>query len=70
MGANHAARLREGQVGWPQERVTELSLLLSGPQVGKLERLASSRGLTVGQLIRLVLWNYLRGLNDPDPADQ
>jgi hypothetical protein len=70
MDPNHAARLREGQVGWLEERVAELSVLLPGSQAVKLERLAYFQGLTVGQLIRLLIGDYLMRLNDQDLAGQ
>jgi hypothetical protein len=38
--------------------VTELPLLLPGWQVTEMERLAHSRGLTLGQQIRLLIRYY------------
>jgi hypothetical protein len=70
MNPNHAARFMEGHVGCPEEPVVELSVLLPGWQAVKVERLAYSRGLTVGQLIRLLIGDYLMRLNDPDLAGQ
>jgi len=43
----------------PDEQITELPLLLSVQQVSDLEQAAGSRGLTIGQLIRLLLRTYL-----------
>ena len=43
---------------------TELTLLLSNWQLEVLERAASSRGATTGQLLRLLIHNHLAGLDD------
>jgi hypothetical protein len=58
---NHdlAAGPPEGRVVWPDEQVAELSLLLPGRWAAELERLAHARGLTVGQLVRLLIRDYL-----------
>jgi hypothetical protein len=50
-----------------EEEMVELSFLLPGRQAAELERLAHSRDLTVGQLIRLLIHDYLA---DPASSDQ
>jgi hypothetical protein len=45
--------------------VTEVSLLLPAGQVAALERSASSRGLTLGQLLRLLIRDHLTCQPDP-----
>jgi hypothetical protein len=49
----------EDRGGRRDESVSELLLLLPGWQVAELERLAHSRGLTTGQLVRLLIRDYL-----------
>jgi hypothetical protein len=44
---------------WVDEQVAELSLLLPGRQAAVLEGLAYSRGLTMGQIVRLLIRDYL-----------
>jgi hypothetical protein len=61
MSLDHSACSREDRLGWPNERIAELLLFLPGPQAAKLERLAFSRDLSVGQLIRLLIRDYLIG---------
>jgi hypothetical protein len=46
--------------------VIEVSLLLPAWQMAALERCASSRGLTLGQLLRLLIRDHLTC--QPDPA--
>jgi hypothetical protein len=41
------------------EEIAELSLLLPAEQAAQMERLAHSRDLTLGQLIRLLVCDYL-----------
>jgi hypothetical protein len=41
--------------------MAEVVLLLPAGQTAALERLASARSLTLGQLIRLVILDYLAG---------
>jgi hypothetical protein len=58
---------RPDDAGWPIESRTclpdaemvELSLLLPGWQAAQMERLADSQGLTLGQLIRLLIRDCL-----------
>jgi hypothetical protein len=42
-----------------EEECVEVALLLPAQQLEALERLASARGLTVGQLFRWLVWDYL-----------
>jgi hypothetical protein len=51
----------EDQVASQNKGIAELSLLLPGRDAAELERIAYSRGLTVGHLIRLLIRDYLRG---------
>jgi hypothetical protein len=44
---------------WLDEEIIEVSLLLPGWQAAEMEGLAHSRGLTLGQLIRLLIRDYL-----------
>jgi hypothetical protein len=48
-----------GQGSRMEEPVTELSLLLPTWLAAEMERLARSRGMTLGQLIRLLIWEHL-----------
>jgi hypothetical protein len=50
--------------------VAELSLLLPGWQAAQMEKLANSRGLTVGQLIRLLIRDYLADWTFPSNLQQ
>lgn len=45
------------------EEITDLSLFLPARQAEELEERASWRGLTAGQLIRLLIRDYLDGEN-------
>ena len=49
----------EDRLVWQDEQVAELFLLLPGRQAAELERLAHFRGLTMGQLVRLLIRDYL-----------
>jgi len=54
----------------PGEECLELPLLLPAWQLALLERAASHQGLTVGQLLRRLIWNYLDGRHPhPSPND-
>lgn len=55
----HAGGPIESRACWRDEELTELSLLLPSWQIVEMERLAHSRGLTLGQLIRLFIRDYL-----------
>ena len=48
-----------GQVRWLDKEIAELSLLLPGWQAAELESLARSRRLTLGQLMRLIVRDFL-----------
>ena len=48
-----------GQVRWLDKEIAELSLLLPGWQAAELESLARSRRLTMGQLIRVIVRDFL-----------
>jgi len=43
-----------------EEEVLEVPLLLPGPQLAALEKAAHHRGLTVAQMLRHILHEYLR----------
>jgi hypothetical protein len=55
---------------WPDEQVAELLLLLPGRQAAELERLAHSSGLTMGQLTRLLIRDYLADRGGPAPISK
>lgn len=44
--------------------IVEVSLLLPDWEAAALERLACSRGLTVGQVLRSLVWDLLAGMAD------
>lgn len=67
MCLDHAFCPMEDRVAWLDGQMAELSLLLPGPQAAALDRLACSCGLTVGQLIRRVIHDYLMGRKDSGP---
>jgi hypothetical protein len=52
------------------EDMAELSLLIPGWQAAQVERLAHSRGLTLGQLIRLLIRDYLADWTFPSNLQQ
>ena len=68
MCLNYSALLRMDQVHFLDERIVELSLLLPAAQATALDRLASSGGLTVGQLLRLLIQEYLASLQEDGAA--
>ena len=49
----------EDRLVWQDEQVAELFMLLPGRQAAELERLAHFRGMTMGQLVRLLIRDYL-----------
>jgi hypothetical protein len=55
----------ENRAGWSERQIAELSLLLPAWQVAELERLARARGLSIGQLIRRLIGDYLASRNGP-----
>ena len=59
MNRNHGERPIESRACCLDEEMAELSLLLPGWQAAQMENLANSRGLTLGQLIRLLIRDYL-----------
>ena len=65
MSLDDVACSMEDRVVLLDEEIAELSLLLPGRQAAALERLAHVRSLTLGQLIRLLIRDYLVGLSDP-----
>ena len=65
MSRNHAQGLVKSRICWLDAEMAELSLLLPGWQAAEMERLAHARGLTLGQLIRLLIRDYL---GDPGRA--
>jgi hypothetical protein len=65
--SDDARRSREGRACWPEEGVAELTLLLPARQAAELERLARSRGLTLGQLLRRLVRDHLARGAAPAP---
>ena len=59
MTRDHAEGPMKSRICWLDEQMAEVSLLLPGWQAVEMERLAHSRGLTLGQLIRLLIREYL-----------
>ena len=70
MSRDHAEGLMNSRICWLDEQMAELSLLLPGWQPAEMERLAHSRGLTVGQLIRLLIRDYLADWTFPSNLQQ
>jgi hypothetical protein len=64
MRLDYGALFGMDKVRLADERIVELSLLLSAAQAATLERLASCGGLTVGQLLRLLIQEYLAALQE------
>jgi hypothetical protein len=64
--SGHPAEVR---VFWLDEEMAELSLLLPGWQAAAMEWLANSRGLTLGQLTRLLIRDYLTSQETPEVTD-
>jgi hypothetical protein len=59
MSQNHAGCPIASRISYLDEEMAELSLFLPAEQVAQMESLASSRNMTLGQLIRLLVRNYL-----------
>jgi hypothetical protein len=59
MSLDQTERPIEGRTCWPNTEMAELSLLLPGWQASEMECRAYSLGLTLGQLIRLLVRDYL-----------
>ena len=70
MTRDHAEGPTESRTCWVDGEVAELSLLLPGWQAAQMEKLANSRGLTVGQLIRLLIRDYLADWTFPSNLQQ
>jgi hypothetical protein len=70
MSLDHRERPEVGQVCWLDEETAELSLLLPGWQAAELESLACSWCLTLGQLLRLLIRDFLRCQKDPGTASE
>jgi hypothetical protein len=68
MNQVHLPRPMEDRVVWPDDQVAELLLLLPGRQAAELERLAHSRGLTLGQQLRLLIHDYLTARGGASPG--
>jgi hypothetical protein len=59
MNQDHAEGPIESWTCWLDDEMAEISLLLPGWQAAEIERRARSCGLTLGQLFRLVIRDYL-----------
>jgi hypothetical protein len=59
----------DARVFWFDDEMAELSLLLPGWQATAMERLANTRGLTLGQLTRLLIRDYLTSQATPEVTD-
>jgi hypothetical protein len=60
----------ESQTSSLDAEIAEVSLLLSVGQAEQMERLAHSRNLTLGQLIRLLIRDYLADWVEPGPVSK
>jgi hypothetical protein len=59
LSRDHAGCPIESPTCWQDAEIAELSLVLPAGQAAQMERLANSRNLTLGQLIRLLICDYL-----------
>jgi hypothetical protein len=59
MSFDRSGRPEVGQVGWLDQEVAEISLLVPGWQAARLVSLAGSQRLTAGQLLRRLIRQYL-----------
>jgi hypothetical protein len=59
MSRDEAGCRIERRACWQDTEIAELSLLLPAGQAAQMERLAHSRNLTLGQLIRRLIRDYL-----------
>jgi hypothetical protein len=66
MNPDHDGRLPEERICPLGDGVAEVALLLPRRHLAALERIACSRGQTLGQLIRLVIHAYLTSPGQPD----
>jgi hypothetical protein len=69
MGFGYNPRFGMDRLRLLDKRIAELSLLVPASQAATLEKLAWSRGLTVGQLLRLLIQEYLAALEENDEGD-
>jgi hypothetical protein len=67
-GRDDAGWLIQGRTWWLDQEIVEYSLLLSGHQAANLERLAHSRHLTVGQLVRILIREFLASESGFEPS--
>jgi hypothetical protein len=65
LNSDHSRRPTQDRLHWLEADVAEVSLVLPGWQAAELEGLASSLGLTVGQLLRRLIQEYLTSLQAP-----
>jgi hypothetical protein len=66
MNQDHATSALGDRARRLDEEMAEVSLLLPVWQAAALERLARTRGLTVGHLLRLLIQDYLACPTDPE----
>jgi hypothetical protein len=59
MSSKQCCRPEVGQVFWMDEEIAEVSLLMPGWLAAELMHVADSRRLTVGQLLRGLIDEYL-----------
>jgi hypothetical protein len=59
MSQSHADGPIESWTCWLDDEMAELSFLLPGWQASEMERLARTCGLTLAQLLRLLIRDYL-----------
>jgi hypothetical protein len=57
-----------GQVAWMNDEIAEISLLLPCSHAAQLESMAHARHLTLGQLLRTIIQDYLTHARDPSPS--
>jgi hypothetical protein len=65
MSQGRSERLIDGRTCRLDEEMAELSFLLPAGQAAEMERLARSRGLTLGQLIRVLIRDHLVDVAEP-----
>ncbi len=68
LSRDHAGCPIESRTCWLDAEVAERSLLLPAGQAAQMERLAHSRNLTLGQLIRRLIREYLANRAATDPV--
>jgi hypothetical protein len=67
MSRDHVEGTNDSRTFWLDEEMVELSLLLPGWQAAEMESLAHSRGMTLGQLLRLLIRDHLRDRGSSGP---